>query len=311
MVRNETKLMESAIALAEELHFQRAAEKVNISQPMLTKNIQELETMLGGVLFERNRKHVVVTDAGLAYIEQARKSLLYGERAMLAAKAAMQEHEVTLYVGRSPYVDPFFVTTLDAIRLPLYPNLQLEFVSRHSYELIQELLGGSIDLAIANNPPESVTINKLALGESPFYIAVGKRDALAWQPSLNLKSLAGRRWILFERRQHPLLYAAILEEAARQNAEPSGIQTVTSAEEVYPFVADAKAVAFVVKAAALRLARHDVTVRPLTEDALKLKTYLVTRSDEDSKLVSQLVRAYMRKTQDVSEYKQLKLPAIG
>ncbi len=310
-MRNETKLMESAIALAEELHFQRAAEKVNISQPMLTKNIQELETILGGVLFERNRKHVVVTDAGLAYIEQARKSLLYGERAMLAAKSAMQEHDVTLYVGRSPYVDPFFVSTLDAIRLPLYPRLRLEFVSRHSYELIQELLAGSIDLAIANNPPESATISKLLIGESPFYIAVGKRDGLAHQRALDLKLLAGRRWILFEKRQHPLLYAAILDEAARQNAEPASVQTVTSAEESYPFVADGKAVAFVVKAAALRLARNDVTVRPLTEEALRLKTYLVTRSDDDSKLVSQLVRAYVRKTQEVSEYKQLTLPAIG
>lgn len=311
MVRNETKLMESAIALAEELHFQRAAEKVNISQPMLTKNIQELETMLGGVLFERNRKHVVVTDAGLAYIEQARKSLLYGERAMQAAKSAMQERDVTLYVGRSPYVDPFFVSTLGLVRLPLYPRLQLEFVSRHSYELIQELLGGSIDMAIANNPPESASINRLHIGESPFYIAVGKRDVLASQPSLDLKALAGRRWILFEKRQHPLLYAAIFEEAARKGAEPSSIQTVTSAQEVYPFVADGRAVAFVVKAAAVLLAQDDVTVRPLAEDALRVKTYLVTRSDDDSKVLSHLVRAYVRKTQEVSEYKQLTLPAMG
>ena len=56
MVRNETRLMESAVILAEELHFSHAARKIGISQPMLTKNIQDLETILGGSLFIRDRK---------------------------------------------------------------------------------------------------------------------------------------------------------------------------------------------------------------------------------------------------------------
>jgi DNA-binding transcriptional LysR family regulator len=50
MVRNETRLMESAVALAEELHFSRTARRIGISQPMLTKNIQDLESLLGGAL---------------------------------------------------------------------------------------------------------------------------------------------------------------------------------------------------------------------------------------------------------------------
>jgi DNA-binding transcriptional LysR family regulator len=64
--------MESAIALAEELHYQRAARKVGISQPMLTKNIQDLEALIGGPLFIRDRKHVQLSEAGRAFIEQAR-----------------------------------------------------------------------------------------------------------------------------------------------------------------------------------------------------------------------------------------------
>ena len=60
MARNETKFMESAIALSEELHFTRAARKMGISQPMLTKNIQDLEFNLGGQIFERHRKLVAL-----------------------------------------------------------------------------------------------------------------------------------------------------------------------------------------------------------------------------------------------------------
>src|ERR1700733_3247838 len=100
MVRNETRLMEFAIALAEALHFSRAARKIGISQPMLTKNIQDLEALLGGPLFIRDRKHVHLSDAGRAYVEQARLSLLYGERAVQAARSVMREVDVPLYVGK-------------------------------------------------------------------------------------------------------------------------------------------------------------------------------------------------------------------
>lgn len=90
MVRNETRFMESAVVLAEELHFSHAARKIGISQPMLTKNIQDLETILGGCLFIRDKRNVALSDAGRACIEHARLSLLYSERAVQAARSAMQ-----------------------------------------------------------------------------------------------------------------------------------------------------------------------------------------------------------------------------
>lgn len=108
MFKNDTKLMESVIALAEELHFDRAARRLRISQPMLTKNIQDVEALIGVPLFLRDRKHVVLSDAGRAYVQHARLSLLYGERAVLAARAVMQNMDETFRVGRTPYADPFF-----------------------------------------------------------------------------------------------------------------------------------------------------------------------------------------------------------
>jgi DNA-binding transcriptional LysR family regulator len=69
MFKNDTKLMESVTALAEELHFGRAARRLRISQPMLTKNIQDAEALIGGPLFLRDRKHVVLSDGGRAYVQ--------------------------------------------------------------------------------------------------------------------------------------------------------------------------------------------------------------------------------------------------
>lgn len=295
MVRNETRLMESAIALAEELHFLRASGKLGISQPMLTKNIQDLESMLGGPLFIRDRKHVVLTDAGRAFVEQARLSLLYAERAVQAARAAMREVDVPLYIGRSPYIDPFLVSTLLAIRLPLFPKLKIELVSHYSVELANELLVGALDLALAQEPPDTPLLTRVQVAESPFYIAVSKHHQLANHPFITLQMLAGYPWILFERRLHPPLYDRVLKTAEAYKVAASRIGHVTAPEEAFPSVVDGSAVAFVLKPGALLLARNGVTVRPLQCDELLLRTYLVTRSDNETKVASEFVRTYMRK----------------
>jgi DNA-binding transcriptional LysR family regulator len=85
MARNEIRLMEAAIALAEELNFSRAAHRLHISQPALTKQIAELENRLGFLLFERDHQTVAVNEAGRAYVQEARTSVFHSERAVQAA----------------------------------------------------------------------------------------------------------------------------------------------------------------------------------------------------------------------------------
>jgi DNA-binding transcriptional LysR family regulator len=308
MLKNDTKLMESVIALAEELHFGRAARKLRISQPMLTKNIQDVEALTGGPLFLRDRKHVVLSDAGRAYVQQGRLSLLYGERAVQSARAVMQGMDETFYVGRTPYADPFFVSTLLSIQLPLYPRLKIDLVSKFSMGLIDDLLTGALDLAVANEPPESPLLTCVQVAEQPFYIAMSKRDELARQPAVSLDRMSGRKWILFDRQLHPPLYDAITQVAAERGIRPLNIQHVTAPEEAFPFVADGSTIAFVVKTGALLLARNGVTVRPLNESSLKIKTCLVCRADDDSKIASEFVRAYIRKMPDKKRHQQLPLP---
>ena len=247
MFKNETKLMESVIALAEELHFGRAARRLRISQPMLTKNIQDLESLVGCPLFLRDRKHVVLSDAGRAYVQQARLSLLYSERAVQSARAVMQGMDETFHVGRSPYADPFLVSTLLSVQLPLFPRLKIDLVSKFSMSLIDDLLAGILDLAVANEPPESPLLTCVQVAKQPFYIAMSKRDELARYPSVSLDQMGGRRWILFERQLHPPLYDAVIHAATERGIRPLSIQHVTAPEEAFPFVADGSAIAFVVK----------------------------------------------------------------
>jgi DNA-binding transcriptional LysR family regulator len=130
MGQSDIKLMEAAIALAEELNFSRAAQKLHITQPALTKRIAELEDRLGISLFTRDHQMVDVNDSGQAFVEEARLSVLHGERAFQAAQRAARGVDVILNVGRSPYTDPFLVTTLLSIHLPLFPRLRVDLTSQ-------------------------------------------------------------------------------------------------------------------------------------------------------------------------------------
>lgn len=102
MSHNRLRFFVAAIALAEELNFSRAAKRAGLSQPSLTRTIYELEAYVGCRLFDRNRKTVRVNDAGRAFVEEARMAILHEERAFQSARAAMQDAELVLNVGRSP-----------------------------------------------------------------------------------------------------------------------------------------------------------------------------------------------------------------
>lgn len=214
----------------------------------------------------------------------------------------------TFHVGRTPYADPFLVSTLLSIQLPLYPRLKIDLASKFSVDIVHDLLGGLVDLALAHEPPESPLLTCVQVAEQPFYIAMTKSDHLASGPSVSLDQMNGRHWILFERHLHPPVYDAILQTATERGVHPLSIQHVITPGEAYPFVSDRSAVAFVVKAGALLMARNGVTVRPLNESEFRLRTCLVCRADDDSKIASEFVRAYMRKMPRNSRHEQLPLP---
>jgi DNA-binding transcriptional LysR family regulator len=295
MVLPEIRLLETAVVLAEELNFSRAAEILHIDQSAVSMRMKDLEDQVGYLLFKRNHKTVELTEGGRKFVEEARVALLHAERAVLAGRAASRDAEVILNIGRSPYTDPSLVTTLLSIKLPLFPQLKIELSQQFSCDLIREVLTGGLDLAIATEPTDAKRLTMVKVGESPFYIAMSEEDELAYEGSVTLDALAGRPWVIFERKMHPPVYDAVMRLAKERNAAPVNLHHIVVPEDAYPFIAQNGGVAFVVKSGAIRIARDGITVRPLAEESLILKTYLASRAEEKSKVVSELVRAFMRK----------------
>jgi len=309
MSGNDLKYMRAAIAVAEELSFSRAAKRLRLSQPAVTKYIGELEEMLGVILFVRDHHVVALTDAGRAYVEEARIAVLHSDRAVQAARAAAQDAEMILNVGRSPYADPFYTATLLTMRLPLFPRMRLSLHSGFSCDLVRDVLSGELDAAVVIEPPESGQLTGVKIDESALYVVFPRGDRLAEYPSLALDQLASRRWIMFQRSSHPPLYDLVHKCADAAKAIPCAIQHFMVPEETMPLLIEPDGIVIAPKSGALRIARNGFTMRPLEEPELMMKTLLVSRADNKSPALSELVRGFMRRLNHVkTNDDQMSLP---
>lgn len=153
MVLPEIRFLQAAIVLAEELNFSRAAVRLHIEQSTLSKRILELESQIDLRLFKRNHQIVELTDAGRHFVEDALNSIMHVERAVFSAKAASNGTEELLNIGRSQHVDPYLVSVVQTVRLPLFPRLNVKLWSHFSQELAHMVASGKFGSSLGNLPP--------------------------------------------------------------------------------------------------------------------------------------------------------------
>ena len=132
MVLPEIRLLQATIALVEELNFSRAAERLRIEQSTLSKRIVELESQIDLRLFVRNHQTVELTDAGRHFVKDARSAVLYAERAVADARAALHGADEVLHIGRSVYADPYLVTAIQSngVRLRSFISRSTSWVAQ-------------------------------------------------------------------------------------------------------------------------------------------------------------------------------------
>lgn len=288
--------MQGAIAVAEELNLSRAATRLGITQPALTKRIHELEERLGVVLFERTNRGVELTDYCRAFIHDARLAIIHIERAVQSARTSAENAEDILRIGRSPYTDPYVITALTSTRLSLYPKLRIEVSGNFSAELSRQVLAQELDMALIAKGTESPLLNYLRIRSSPFFILFRESDEqLAALRYLTLADLDLRPWALFGRHVHPFLHDQILLLAKARSVHPASTRSVQTAEEAAQLVFQFGGVAFLTQTGAWRSIEHGLIIRPLIESTLEIATVLITRADDKSRLLSEFIRSAMKK----------------
>ena len=301
-------LLQAAVMLAEVRNYSRAARKLGIQQPTLTKRILELEHFIGFPLFLRSTQFVEPTDACQQFLREAKQCLFHAERAIYVARVAEQGAQSVLHIGKSQYTDPYLISLLTSMSLPLFPNLEVSLSSMASTELETEVLLGKLDLAVATGEFDNPKITQLELMQTPFYIAIPESSPLAEYKELTLAQLNQKAWVLFERYVHPPLHDSILRAAHQEGVQPRSVRHVVTAEEsAQELYSETGEVAFLTCAGAWRIARNGLTMRPLIHPVLKISSKLIARADDSSRVVSEFAKALRRKL-DSQRRSQLALP---
>ena len=307
----DIRLFQAAIVLAEELNFSRAAERLRIDQSTLSRRIMELEGMVGLRLFERNHQVVELTEPGRHFVQEARHALLHAERALLSATAASRGADDVLNLGKSAYTDPYLVSTLLSIQLPLFPGLKIKQWSNYSHELAHQVALGKLDVALVTAVPDTPKLNLLMVADAPIYIALSKDSPLKSNKEILLEDLSGHDWILPAPHVNPHLHEMIQSVKSERGIPVPEVHHVMTAEEASELILAHKGAAFLTRGGAWRIARDGVTMRPLAEERLRLVTKLATRADNKSRLVSEFVRAAGRKLSSTRPSQQGRLPLAG
>ena len=287
MALPEIRLLQAAIALAEELNYSRAAARLRIEQSTLSKRIVELESQIDLRLFVRNHQTVELTDAGRHFVEDARSAVLHAERAVAGARAALRGADDVIHIGRSAGTDPYLVTMIQSIRLPLFPGLKVKLWSNFSHELVRMVATGKLDLALA--------LSFLTVAEAPVFIALARSDAIVKSAKLNFGDLRAHDWILPAQHVNPYISEMIQAAASAKGIAPPDTHTFTTAEEASALVLAHKGAAFLTRESAWRISCNQIAIRPLAEERLKLVTRLAMRSEDKKRLTSEFVRAAGRK----------------
>jgi DNA-binding transcriptional LysR family regulator len=198
------------VTVAEELHFGRAAVRLQMAQPPLSQQIRRLERELGVELFRRNRRHVELTPAGNALLPEARRTLAASERALavVAAVAAGASGRLALgFVGSLAHgVLPLLVRELRQRT----PEIEIALREANTSQQIDLLRLGLLDAGLVRPPIQAEGIEIEVVGHEPLRAVLPEDHPLAGAPSIRLEALRDEPFVLFPRAIGPGLYDQIV-----------------------------------------------------------------------------------------------------
>lgn len=164
-------------ALARHRHFGRAADACSISQPALSLQIKELETMFGAPLVERGAREIRLTPVGEGLLDKARRILLAVEELDDLVRASRGPLAGRLRMGVIPTVAPYFLPNMIAALSQRFPELELNLRESVTQSLIDDLQDGRIDLAVVALPVSEPTLTEFALFNEDFVLVRTAQDA--------------------------------------------------------------------------------------------------------------------------------------
>jgi DNA-binding transcriptional LysR family regulator len=276
------------IAVAEELNFSRAAERLHMAQPPLSAAIRQLESEVGVELFTRTTREVTLTDAGRAFLEGARRTLADAERATVDAKRAGAGELGSL---RLAYSWSTRFETLPALGRAFragHPGVELLAQEMWNARMAPAFRSGAIDLALSLCPEIAADLELAPIRKERLIVLLPEAHPLAGEEAIPLSSLADEEFVLFPRDIAPRLHDVFVAIYRRAGFEPRFRTESFHTGWDLGVLADIPAAAMAPQTVASGLP-EGISAVAVSEPTDSLETCLVWRTDERSPAIAAFV----------------------
>ena len=278
----ELRHLRCFVALAEELHFTRAAERLHIEQPPLSRAIKELEDDLGVVLFERNRRGTVLTEAGARFLQDVRRVFAVLKQAQENVQAVAAGLSGSLRIAVSDgAIDPRLSALLARCREE-EPEIEIRLSEVPLADQLRGLRSGDFSIGFAHTAEVGDGIVTEPLWHDPLMVAVPARHPLLSHKAVPLHQLAIYPLVLCD----PQVCEGCHRELARLlrplERPPDVAEHVSSLDMMLTLVGAGYGVGFITETRIAASLRPDVVIRPLAMDSAVITTYLLRPAGEDS-----------------------------
>jgi DNA-binding transcriptional LysR family regulator len=273
------------IAVAEEMHFGRAARRLNVAQPALSRQIVQLELALAAQLFDRARSQIRLTAAAEALLPHARDILYRIDQAGAIARRAADGGTGVLNIGFVGSATYSVLPDILKVYRAAYPSVELVLHAMNTSELRQALVERRIDAAFARpSIKDAEVVNETILIE-PLIVALPDDDPLASEAVIPLEALRARAFVLYPRHPRPSFADRIIEICEASGFSPAVAQETMELQTALGLVAVGVGVSLV-PASVERSHRHGVAYRPLETPGPTTDLSLSYRDDNNSPLLN-------------------------
>lgn len=276
------------IAVAEELNFSRAAERLHIAQPPLSQQIRDLELELGVILFERTKRRVKLTTPGQIFLEKARQAIQQVEQAVTAAQRANRGEIGRLNIGFNSSATYSVLPTILRNFRACAPEVALDLHELTTEQQLVRLHQHQIDAGILYLPIESEELNFVCVLKEEMVLALPEAHPLAALSQVSMRELKQELFIMPPHRLGGGLYRQIIQFFQQIEFSPNIVQEATQLQTIISLVAGGVGVALV-PASLQNLQRAGVIYRCLQEPTPEVAIAIAWRQDNYSPVLQKFV----------------------